>query len=983
MGERNEFYNGKRLIKYFRDSIADSEKSEIDQTKLREDYIVPLKDIEKGKIDVNFVKWLCKKKYKKLPDGIKEEDIALDVLLCPLQFNVNSMHAQEVTSFPSSVALFIIPAKLTCKGELRINENKAPWIPRSYLAPSLTITIGELNAMDAFLSKSKLPDAGSEWDLYWKYCNQMFHQVTGYSIHDFELQYYTSSDKSYVILDEEVVGTRQHINKLYDFLLTDKYAHINKLLGNYCSLSRAKKLTVRSGMDAIDDSAHHYGQVGNEFPLSNSQRESLHHFNLCEEGDILAVNGPPGTGKTTLLHSIIAQVVVEAAARKDENPPVIVAASNNNQAVTNIIDSLGKVCDSKHTLAKRWLPDIGSYGMYIASEQKIKKIEDGKYHTLTSNNNGLPQLMENKEYVHRAVEYFISHYAQNFQLPLQQVHVQDCATVIHKRLQERLYSIKETTGVVKRYEEIKNYIKKQYGSFDKLDEYIHNLTVEIAEVKKTISDMAFLDERFIKFRKTLKWYLRSLEFIPYFGRKSNLENELFLRKNEVTFKISNFNTMSIRESILAHIRQIDSILKIKEEALSKAHKDKGISEERINLVLDCSRTLGIQTDRKTFQSEKILEELDKTYRFEAFHLAIHYYEAKWIEETSKDLDEGYTDKKSVQKQMRKWKRYAKITPCFVSTFFMVPKFFSAWQGKDEYLFNFIDLLIVDEAGQVPPEIAGAAFALAKKAVVVGDTLQIEPVWGLTEMVDRENMKEAIRATKMIPEEFIDYGMSVSSGNVMRIAQQLCKYDKFQNIGGMYLTEHRRCVPEIIEYCNELAYEGKLEAKRENQLNDKKTFPFPYMGHIHVEGQAERVNMSWKNELEAQQIADWIIGNIDQIQHYYGKSGKPFLISDYVAIVTPFTVQAVVIRQSLKAKGLEGITVGTVHKLQGAERRIVLFSSVYTSKHRGGYFFDRKVNMLNVAVSRAQDSFIIFGDKNILDKKQRGRPSGLLAQYVLN
>ncbi|WP_375337690.1 AAA domain-containing protein [Bacillus sp. 3103sda1] len=810
----------------------------------------------------------------------------------------------------------------------------------------------------------------------------MFYRVTGFHIRDFELQYYTSSGKSYILLDEEVIGTRQHISKLYDFLLTDKYVHINKLLDNYCSLSRANKLKLREGTEVIDDSAHHYGQVGNEFPLSNSQRESLHHFNLCEEGDILAVNGPPGTGKTTLLHSIIAQVVVEAAARKDENPPVIVAASNNNQAVTNIIDSLGKVCDSKHTLSKRWLPDIKSYGMYITSEQKIKKIEDGKYHTLTSNNNGLPQLMENKEYIQRAVDYFIYHYAQNFQMPVQQVRFQECAAVIHKKLQEKLCNIKDTMGIVKQYEEIKDYVKKQYGSLDKLDEYIRTLTAETEDIKKAISDMTFLDERFIKFRKTLKWYVRSLEFIPYFRRKSELENEIFLRKNEVTLELPSFNTMSIREGILDHMRQLKSGLQIKEQALSRAHKDKDILEERTNSVLDCTRNLGIQTDRKTFQYEKILEVLDKTYRFEAFHLAVHYYEAKWIEEVSKDLDEGYTDKKSVQKQMRKWRRYAKVTPCFVSTFFMVPKFFSAWQGKDEYLFNFIDLLIVDEAGQVPPEIAGATFALAKKAVVVGDTLQIEPVWGVTETIDRENIKKAIQATKMTPEEFIDYGMAASSGNVMRIAQQLCKYDKFQGIGGMYLTEHRRCVPEIIEYCNALAYEGKLEAKRENKLSDKKIFPFPYMGHIHVEGQAEKVNMSWKNEAEAQQIAEWIISNREHIQHYYGKSGKSILISDYVAIVTPFTVQAIVIQQSLKDKGLEGITVGTVHRLQGAERRIVLFSSVYTSAHRGGYFFDRKVNMLNVAVSRAQDSFIIFGDKGILDKKQRGKPSGLLAQYVL-
>ena len=50
------------------------------------------------------------------------------------------------------------------------------------------------------------------------------------------------------------------------------------------------------------------------------------------------------------------------------------------------------------------------------------------------------------------------------------------------------------------------------------------------------------------------------------------------------------------------------------------------------------------------------------------------------------------------------------------------------------LLSFIDLLIVDEAGQVSPELAGAAFALARRALVVGDTEQLQPVprvsgWG--------------------------------------------------------------------------------------------------------------------------------------------------------------------------------------------------------------------------------------------------------------
>lgn len=40
--------------------------------------------------------------------------------------------------------------------------------------------------------------------------------------------------------------------------------------------------------------------------------------------------------------------------------------------------------------------------------------------------------------------------------------------------------------------------------------------------------------------------------------------------------------------------------------------------------------------------------------------------------------------------------------------------------RTEYLFNHIDLLIVDEAGQVLPEVAGPSFALAKRALVIAD-----------------------------------------------------------------------------------------------------------------------------------------------------------------------------------------------------------------------------------------------------------------------
>jgi hypothetical protein len=48
----------------------------------------------------------------------------------------------------------------------------------------------------------------------------------------------------------------------------------------------------------------------------------------------------------------------------------------------------------------------------------------------------------------------------------------------------------------------------------------------------------------------------------------------------------------------------------------------------------------------------------------------------------------------------------------------------------------------------------------------------------------------------------------------------------------------------------------------------------------------------------------------------------------------------------------GLSIGTVHRFQGGERSVVLFSTVVTER-RSVPFLDDRVNLLNVAVSRAR------------------------------
>ena len=62
----------------------------------------------------------------------------------------------------------------------------------------------------------------------------------------------------------------------------------------------------------------------------------------------------------------------------------------------------------------------------------------------------------------------------------------------------------------------------------------------------------------------------------------------------------------------------------------------------------------------------------------------------------------------------------------------------------------------------------------------------------------------------------------------------------------------------------------------------------------------------------------------------------------------------------------------------------MFSPTYDSNYVGNYFFDNGVNMLNVAVSRAKDSFLVFCDTKLFSKGRfsgGNKPSDLLARYL--
>lgn len=159
-----------------------------------------------------------------------------------------------------------------------------------------------------------------------------------------------------------------------------------------------------------------------------------------------------------------------------------------------------------------------------------------------------------------------------------------------------------------------------------------------------------------------------------------------------------------------------------------------------------------------------------------------------------------------------------------------------------------------------------------------------------------------------------------------------------------------------------------------------------MSYIDVKCPMKDDGSSHNNPGEAEEIAKWIANNKELLIEAYctydeeKETINKKTIGDLVGIISPFRSQANEIKKALRSKGLKGISVGTIHTFQGAEYPIIILSTVY-DKYKSNSFIDRSKSLVNVAVSRAKDFFMIVGNRDCLAKEKTGKPSSLLREYV--
>lgn len=277
------------------------------------------------------------------------------------------------------------------------------------------------------------------------------------------------------------------------------------------------------------------------------------------------------------------------------------------------------------------------------------------------------------------------------------------------------------------------------------------------------------------------------------------------------------------------------------------------------------------------------------------------------------------------------------------------------------------LLLSDESGMTKIHSLFPPMFYSKKAVIVGDEDQLEPIINLSEHTIEENI--------MLYFNESDEGPMYSPGYVpafSRSAGQLGVMDK--NGRSIILDEHRRCQPAIAAIFKDIIKDNyaQVEIKTPPLTGIRKekfeNFGGKHIVTIDVTGVVSKNNVN-QNEID----------EIKQILVELEKAG--YDLSKDVGIITPYRGQA---KECIDAFGnqlkhsLRDKKIGTIHSFQGSEFEVVILSTVITG-NKSSRFINAKRNLLNVSVSRAKDVFIVIGD--ILKLNESGGTAKILSEHL--
>lgn len=298
-----------------------------------------------------------------------------------------------------------------------------------------------------------------------------------------------------------------------------------------------------------------------------------------------------------------------------------------------------------------------------------------------------------------------------------------------------------------------------------------------------------------------------------------------------------------------------------------------------------------------------------------------------------------------------WSSFFLVVPVVSTTFASVERMLN--QLPDESL----GWLLVDEAGQATPQSAVGALLRTKRALVVGDPLQVEPVVPLPPVLTQAVMREF----KVDPDRF-----AAPNASIQTLADDASLHcARFETTSGSRavgapLLVHRRCASPMFEVSNRVAYNNLMVQAKVSGASVIRDLLGPSRW-FDVRGGARDKYSPEEGEQVIALLRALHAANID-----------PDLY-----IVTPFVVVQDELRELVRRSGLlngwipnpsEWVyeRIGTVHTVQGREAQAVIFvlGAPQSGQHGARGWAGSAPNLLNVAVTRAKEALYVVGNRSL-------------------
>lgn len=249
---------------------------------------------------------------------------------------------------------------------------------------------------------------------------------------------------------------------------------------------------------------------------------------------------------------------------------------------------------------------------------------------------------------------------------------------------------------------------------------------------------------------------------------------------------------------------------------------------------------------------------------------------------------------------------------------------TSWLWAREDMAGTVDILFVDEAGQMSLADVLSISQAATSVVLLGDPQQLnQPQKGVHPL-----------------------GVDVSA-----LSHLLDGHATIEQGKGLFLKETYRLHPEICAFISELFYDSRLMARPENsnqRLHENGLLDGAGLRFVPL----EHFGNQTESPEEVSKIAEIVKDLLDRKAAWVDKTGKksPLELKD-ILIVAPYNAQV----STLASKLPPGARVGTVDKFQGQQAPVVFYSMTTSTPEDAprGMEFLYSLNRLNVAVSRAQ------------------------------